>query len=362
MTTTTAGPRVIAGRGARAEIPALLAGRRVFAVASPGAAQRTALASWLPRGATLFSQFQPNPTTDQAISAAARRAAADADLVLGVGGGSALDIAKAARALPPDRGEAAAAIIGTTACARAGVELVLVPTTAGTGSEVTRFATLYRHGRKVSLDAACVQADVAVIDPALTDSCPAWLTWSCAFDALAHAVESAWSRCATSESRAFAMAALALLVPVLRDADRLPSLAERDTLSEAGTLAGRAIDLTRTTAAHALAYPLTVHLGVPHGLACALNLIWLAPMIEPAWRSAEASALRHVLAVPEGSIGAGISDLLTRRGLPTSLGPVGPAMVDVIVDEGLASNRVSGTPVTLDHSRVRASVGELLGG
>ena len=361
MTLTTASPWVITGRGAAAEIPGLVAGHQVFAVASAAAAQRTRLTSWLPGDATLFHHFQPNPTADQAISAAAARSAAGADLVLGVGGGSALDIAKAARALPPDPARAAMAIAGTGTCPRTEVQLVLVPTTAGTGSEVTRFAALYRRGRKMSLDAACVQADIAVIDPGLTDSCPALLTWSCAFDAVAHAVESTWLTRATSQSRAYAMAALTLLVPVLRDADHLPTMAERDTLSEAGTLAGRAIDFTRTTAAHALAYPLTVHLGVPHGLACALNLTWLAPMIEPGWRCPAANALRDVLGVPEGGLGAGISELLVRRGLQTTLGPVDAAIADVIVAEGLASDRVSGTPIALDRRRVRASVGELLG-
>jgi alcohol dehydrogenase class IV len=388
VTAATTGPRVIAGRGSAAGIAELLAGRRVFAVASAGTAQRTGLADWLPPGATLFQEFQPNPTAGQAMAAAAARSVAGADLVLGVGGGSALDVAKAARVLPADPARAAATIAGELACDQAGAaaELVLVPTTAGTGSEVTRFATLYLRGRKVSLDAPCVRADVAVVDPALTGSCPAPLTWSCAFDAVAHAIESAWSARATSESRGYAMAALALLVPVLRGPAGLPPAAGRDALSEAGTLAGRAIDITRTTAAHALAYPLTVHLGVPHGLACALNLTWLAPLVEPAWRGAAAAAVRDVLGVPAGGIGTGIAGLLTRRGLPVSLGAGcapylstwletpprraesgpgrdgGRALADVIVAEGLASDRMTGTPVELDRGLVRSSVARLLGG
>jgi alcohol dehydrogenase class IV len=353
---------VISGRGAAARIPGLLEGQRVLVVTSASAARRTGLARWLPEGSRLFCEFQPNPTVTQAIAAARARLAAGADLVLGVGGGSALDVAKAARALPAGPAEAAGIIAGDLPCPPAAADLVLVPTTAGTGSEVTRFATFYSSGRKVSLDAPCVQADVAVVDPALTDSCPPYLTWSCAFDALAHAVESAWSTHATAQSREHAMAALALLVPILRDAAQLPDAAGRDRLSEAAMLAGRAIDITRTTAAHALAYPLTVHLGVPHGLACALNLTWLAPMIEPHWREPAADAVRGVLGVAEGGLGAGIADLLARRGLPASLGPVSPALADVITDQGLASSRVAGTPVTLDRCRVRASVGKLLGG
>jgi alcohol dehydrogenase class IV len=361
VTAVVASPRVIAGRGAAASIPELLAGHRVLAIASQSAAQRTGLADWLPNDAAVFHRFQPNPTADQAISAAVARSAIGADLVIGVGGGSALDIAKAARALPGDPALADGIISAAGTGARAEAGLLLVPTTAGTGSEVTRFATIYRHGRKTSLDAACIQADVAVVDPALSESCPARLTWCCAFDAVTHAVESIWSTRATRQSRDDAMAALALLVPVLREGSRVPTATGRDMLSQAGTLAGRAIDVTRTTAAHALAYPLTVHLGIPHGLACALNLTWLAPMVEPAWRWPAATALRDVLGAPEGGIGARIADLLACRGLPTVLGPVPAALADVIVDEGLASDRVTGTPITLDRGLVRASVGKLLG-
>jgi alcohol dehydrogenase len=374
VTVIVAGPRVIAGRGAAASVPELLAGHRVLAVASESAARRTGLADWLPAGSALFHGFRPNPTADQAVSAAVARAAVGADLGIGVGGGSALDIAKAARALPGDPARADA-IISARASAgaearlapRAEAGLVLVPTTAGTGSEVTRFATLYRHGRKTSLDATCVQADVAVIDPALTDSCPARLTWCCAFDAVAHAVESTWSTWATPQSRDDTLAALALLVPVLGErnpdaADQIPTAAERDRLSRAGMLAGRAIDVTRTTAAHAFAYPLTVHLGVPHGLACALNLTWLAPLVEPAWRCPAATVLREVLKAPEGGIGARIAELLVRCGLPTALGLAPAALAAVIVDEGLASDRVTGTPIALEAGLVRAAVGKLLGG
>jgi len=255
-----------------------------------------------------------------------------------------------------------------------------VPTTAGTGSEVTRFATLYRGSRKVSLDADGVQADTAVIDPALTDSCPPRLTWSCAFDALAHAVESLWSLRSTALSRHYAETALARLVPVLFNAGDLPTEQERDRLSEAGTLAGHAIDITRTTAAHALAYPLTAHLGVPHGFACALNLVWLVPIVERAaadstvdGRGAEAAGtaidtLRRLLGGNAGGLGETIRTLLARRGMPTGRGTggtnpglVGPGLVDLVVAEGLSSNRVSGMPIRLDPEQVRESIVELLG-
>ncbi|PPK67175.1 iron-containing alcohol dehydrogenase [Actinokineospora auranticolor] len=358
---------VISGRGAFERLDEITGwAADTLVVASAGTVDRLGLRGVLPAGAALFTDFHPNPTADQALAAARARHEHRATLVVGVGGGSALDVAKAARALPADRAAAERVLRGTDG-PRTDARLVLVPTTAGPGSEVTRFATLYRDGHKLSLDAAGVQADAALVDPALTDSCPPEQTWCCAFDAFAHAVESLWSSRATDESRAWAVAALDLLVPILEGAAPTPAADERDRLSAAALLAGRAIDRTRTTAAHALAYPLTTHLGVRHGHACALNLTWLAPMVETAAPDERTlpdpvlDTLRRLLRADGRDLGRVVTDLLAARGLPTRCGSAnGTHLVDVVVAEGLASNRVSGTPIRLDPTAVRAAVRRLL--
>jgi alcohol dehydrogenase len=242
-----------------------------------------------------------------------------------------------------------------------------VPTTAGTGSEVTRFATFYHDGRKVSLDADEVRPDVAIVDPALTDGCPPWLTWCCALDALAHAVESFWSTRATPRSREFAARALEALVPVLAAGGTIPATAGRDALSRAATLAGRAIDITRTTAAHAFAYPLTARLGVPHGHACALHLIWLAPLVEHCADTEIVHplvpALRNLLNAGDEGLGPAIRDLVTRTGLPTDLttrSPATTALTDLIMREGFASNRMAGMPIPIPRETARIAISRLL--
>ncbi len=347
-------------------------GQDVFVVASEGTFDRLGLRRVLPRRARVFSAFRSNPTFDQALAAARARHDCAAPLVLGIGGGSALDVAKAARVLPADR-TAAEHVLDGTSPAPTGARLVLVPTTAGPGSEVTRFAALYRGSRKFSLDNTEVQADAALVDPALTDSCGPAQTWSCAFDAFAHAVESLWSTRSTTGSRAYAVAALILLVPILRGADPVPPPADRDQLAEAAVLAGRAIDLTRTTAAHAMAYPLTSHLGLRHGHACALNLTWLATMIEtarpdelvdprgPSVVGSAVGVLRNLLGADGQELGQVVEDLLRARGLPTDCRAAGRAdLVGTVVTEGLGSNRISGTPIVLDEARVEAAVENLL--
>ncbi|MFD9369823.1 phosphonoacetaldehyde reductase [Streptomyces sp. NPDC060020] len=354
---------LLGGRGSFAGVPGLLTARRVLVVASKGTLHRTRAERWLPPEAEVFTGFCPNPGVEHAVHAARRRAEWGADLVMGIGGGSALDVAKAAALLPADADQAEETILGGRPVAGNGTELLLVPTTAGTGSEVTQFATLYRGRRKVSLDTPRAQADVAVVDPALTDSCPPSVTWSCAFDALAHAVESLWSVRSTELSRAHAREALRRIVAILREADETPSRGERDALSEAATLAGQAINITRTTAAHALSYPLTARLEIPHGLACALNLIWLMPLVERAGprdvldqRGPDAvrgavSVLGSLFGCGPGELGHLLGDLVARRvasiGVRLAEQP-SDELLRLLVAEGLASNRMGGMPVRLE--------------
>jgi alcohol dehydrogenase len=361
----------------------MCAGRRVLIIASAGALRRCAAFTWLPPGASVFTAFHSNPTVAQAKAAARLRHSCGADLVIGIGGGSALDVAKAARVLPPGAQEAGQVIAGRRPAPDGGPELLLVPTTAGTGSEVTSFATLYRGHRKASLDTPAARADIAVVDPALTGTCPPRLTWTCALDCLAHAIESLWSARSTVVSRDLAVAALRMLLPVLRAADELPGPAERDALSWAATLAGQAIAITRTTAAHAMSYPLTAHLGVPHGLACALNLTWLVPLVEaappeqvtdergPAAVRGAVGTLRAVFGAEGMDLASALRDLIEARVAP----PYGDirwprqpgavpddALLGRLVAEGMSSNRMAGTPVRLERWQVRAGLEAILHG
>lgn len=201
-------------------------------------------------------------------------------VLIAVGGGTTLDLAKVLRCRPVDgRFEALAAALRGLApwplmhCAA----LWLVPTTAGTGSEVTRWATVWdteaEPAVKRSLDEPWAYAERAFIDPALTLSCPPGLTRDTALDTLAHALEALWNRHANPISSRLAVAAARGVVthlPALLERPR--DLALRTQLSLAALQAGMAFSQTRTALAHALSYDLTLHQRVPHGLACAL---WL---------------------------------------------------------------------------------------
>ncbi len=207
-----------------------------------------------------FTAFDPNPKTESVDSAYALAREHRPDLLLAIGGGSAIDVAKG---------------ILDRFLAEDGVEpplLAAVPTTAGTGSEATRFAVLYKNGKKLSLDRPELRPSLVVLDPALTASLPPYITACSGLDAIAQAIEALWAVHSTRESDAFADEALTLLLPALPAAVKTGDANARDAMLRGANLSGRAIDITRTTAAHAFSYAFTSAHRIPHGHAVWLTL------------------------------------------------------------------------------------------
>jgi len=208
-------------------------------------------------------------------------------LLLAFGGGATIDLAKAACHRPASRdpAELATWIRGESEKPTfEPIDLIALPTTAGTGSEVTCWATLWdlpdtqastgsTNGVKRSLESQAGYPMLAIIDPEVTLTCPDALTRDSGLDALSHALEAIWNRHANPVSDALAVASAQGILEVLPRLLAEPSsLALRTAMSEAALMAGLAFSQTRTALAHALSYPLTVANGTPHGLACA---IWL---------------------------------------------------------------------------------------
>lgn len=207
--------------------------------------------------------------------------------IVAVGGGSTLDIAKLVRCRPRDGNFEAIVATLRGAAAWPALDLAplwLVPTTAGTGSEVTRWATVWDTEAypqvKRSLDEPFGYAERAIVDPALTLTCPSIVTRDTALDTLAHALEAIWNRHANPLCNVLALSAARRVLATLPAClERPDDVGLRGELSLAALEAGCAFSQTRTALAHALSYAVTLELGVPHGQACAL---WLPT----AWRLA----------------------------------------------------------------------------
>jgi alcohol dehydrogenase len=153
--------------------------------------------------------------------------------------------------------------------------LIAVPTTAGTGSEVTPFATIWDRARqkKYSLAQANLHPWVALLDPALTLSLPLETTISAGLDALSQALEAIWNRHATPLTTIYATQAARIALDTLPQLAQAPGdLSLRSQMMGASLLAGLAISQTRTALAHSMSYPITARYGLPHGLACSFTL------------------------------------------------------------------------------------------
>ena len=251
-------------------------------------------------------------------------AAEPGTVLIALGGGTTLDIAKVLRCRPVEAeprvdqlsdqrrrthpagfDRVADALRGTAPWPALDLApLWMVPTTAGTGSEVTRWATVwdtdFEPAQKRSFDEAFGFADCAFVDPTLTHSCPAAVTRDTGLDALSHALEAIWNRHANPFSDVLAVSAARKVLTWLPVALREPANVEaRSALSLASLEAGFAFSQTRTALAHALSYAVTLEQGVPHGLACAM---WLPT----AWQLAQGcdervdSLLDQVLAGLDG--------------------------------------------------------------
>jgi len=207
-----------------------------------------------------------------------QRDAAAADVIVAVGGGSVIDTAKVLMVRTPGArfAELHDLVAGRAAPPPARFrELIAVPTTAGTGSEVTPWATVWDRDRglKHSLHLAQTWPTAAIVDPELTLSLPWPLTRQTGLDALSHALESIWNVKANPVSDTFAVAACREIIAVLPLLERAPGDRDlRSRMSIAALQAGLAFSNTQTALAHSISYALTLRHGVPHGIACSFSL------------------------------------------------------------------------------------------
>lgn len=203
-----------------------------------------------------FSEFSPNPKKQEIDSGIEVYKKQKIDLVIAIGGGSTMDVAKAINGI----------------CSEGKVPLIAIPTTAGSGSEATHFAVFYDGKEKVSFAHDYILPTYVILDAQLTMSLPAYVTATTGLDALCQAIESEWARGATEESKQYAQEAKKLILPNIEKAVNNPDIESRKAMLEGANLAGRAINISKTTACHAMAYALTTDFGIAHGHAVALTM------------------------------------------------------------------------------------------
>jgi alcohol dehydrogenase class IV len=340
-------PSVIFGSGTLSQIGALAATRlaqRVLVVTDAGLVRaglvEPALSALAAAGvaATTFDAVVADPPEAVVLDAVAEARSFDARAVIGLGGGSSLDVAKLV-ALLLASGEELGAIYGVGNARGPRLPLLLAPTTAGTGSEVTPISivTTGAHEKKGVVSPLLIP-DIALLDPDLTLGLPPAVTAATGVDAMVHAIEAYTSASANNNpvSRALACEALRLLGRNIRQAvHHGRDLEARGAMLIGSMLAGQAFANSPVAAVHALAYPIGGHFGVPHGLsnalvlphvlrfnasACAAAYAELSPHAFPALREADAGAFIEALAKLSAEIG--LPPRLRDVGIPADAVPM----------------------------------------
>jgi len=276
--------RSVYGAGSLTSLPGLLAGRKALLVTFPEA-RALGLVGRIEallgdQVAGVIDDVRPNPDVAELKSLYENfwRDDGGAEVIVAIGGGSAIDTAKAL--MVGTAGGCFDDLIALLASGRPFVPaktktLIAVPTTAGTGSEVTPWATIWDRGaqKKYSLHLKETWPSVSIIDPELMLSLPASVTLQSGLDALSHALESIWNVNANPVSDTFAVAAVHDILDTLPKLMLRPGDVDlRGRMALAALKAGMAFSNTRTALAHSISYEMTLRYGLPHGIACSFPL------------------------------------------------------------------------------------------
>lgn len=316
-------------------------------------------------GVPSFSAIETNPTPEQMQQAIDAARPLRPQWILAVGGGSVLDTAKVVR-LALASGRFAVRELLQPLSANVGAArplLIAAPTTHGTGAELTMWATVWdkEGGRKLSLSHPGNFPDMAAYCPPLTYGLPLPVSIATTLDALAHALESLWNRNGNPVSDELAAAAVGLIFANLELlADPVPPAARAELL-RASMFAGLAFANTRTAAAHSISYPLTLRLGIPHGIACAMTLPALWRINAPRMPE-KAARLRRLLGNEDMSAVLERKLHIAAASVPFTLSAygAGPADLEALARESFSKGRMENNLVDLDTAGVRAILETIL--
>lgn len=216
-----------------------------------------------------FSDFEPNPEYDSVIKGVEAFRKGQCDAIIAVGGGSAIDVAKCIKLYAYMDGNGSDGSFLKEKIIPNDIPFLAMPTTAGTGTEATRFAVIYYKGAKQSIsDYSCIP-DAVTLNGSVLDTLPAYQKKATMLDALCHAIESSWSVNSTEKSKEYSRDAIRLLLENM-DGYLNNTKEGNNGMLLAANLAGKAINITQTTAGHAMCYKITGLFGCAHGHAAAL--------------------------------------------------------------------------------------------
>jgi alcohol dehydrogenase class IV len=278
---------------------------------------------------TLYDKVQAEPPLELADESAKIALKKKSDIVIGIGGGSAMDTAKALSVLAANKGKAKD-YLGLNNVPGPGLPKIMVPTTAGTGSEVTFTSVFIRDDlkKKEGMNSPYLYPEIALLDPVLTLTVPPAVTASTGVDAFCHALESYTSKNASPMSEMFSLEAIELIASNLRTCvHNGDDIAAREALLLGSLYAGLGLANAGVTAVHSLSYPLGGKYGIPHGMA---NTILL-----PAVMQFNLPGAIEKLAIVAELMGEVVEDLSLREAADMAVGAVEELIHDCDINDTL---------------------------
>ena len=353
------------GPGCTAELTTLLQkmelkeGRLLLLVWSEKVLKLPAFAGLADNGFTVCSMvFQAsNPTVSQLFETYQATREFRPEVVVAVGGGSILDVGKSlcclyGKDLPDEN--SLRRLIAEKNYGRPAARWIGVPTTAGTGSEVTCWATIWDPEQDAKRSVECHEnyAWAALVDPELAVGMPTALAVSSALDAVAHAVESYWARGTNAVSRGLALEAIRTIMGHM-DGLLAGTMEAHDAMARGSMLAGLAFSNTKTTACHSISYPLTMHCGIPHGAAVSMLLGPVFRLNAPAL-DRPAPLLEALGVSGADELEGRIRNILYRSGQPATLQEWGAQREDLphLAQLGMTKGRADNNPVPIDPATI----------
>lgn len=216
-----------------------------------------------------FNDFQPNPLYESVVEGVALYREKECDAIIAIGGGSAMDVAKCIKLYSNMRGKGNDGGYLREEIVPNEIPFLAMPTTAGTGSEATRYAVIYYNGAKQSVTSESFIPATVLMDNSVLKTLPLYQKKATMMDALCHAIESFWSVNSTDESKVYSKKAIDMIITNMNGYLDNTDQANANMLL-AANLAGKAINITQTTAGHAMCYKITGLFGSAHGHAAVL--------------------------------------------------------------------------------------------
>ena len=316
----------------------------------------------LPISHEVFSDFTSNPLYEDVCRGVALFNRESCDTIVAVGGGSAMDVAKCIKLycrMDPKENYLA------QECRDTGIPLIAIPTTAGTGSESTRYAVIYYEGKKQSVTHDSIRPNIAILDSSVLKTLPVYQKKCTMLDALCQGIESWWSVNSTDESKEYSRIAVEMVQKNM-DAYVLDNDGEAARqVMLAANYAGRAINIAQTTAPHAMSYKLTSLYGLPHGHAVAVCLpeVWayMLRSMEGCIDIRGEKYLRKVFMEIETCVGTpeDFRDLLKRLGIGYPISRAKQADVEILADS-VNEIRLKNNPVQIPREQIREIYGRIV--